>query len=246
MQKLPWLAAAALFAVAGCRSAPDQAPPGPVAPPNQDANWFCEMGEQADEWACVQSTGLADAVADAGASDATAPSNRAAQAPPRETEPPAGNAGQTLPAAASPSAQAAAPPPAPPTARRPPPPPSAPASADMPLYQRLAYRPSGYVRLSELPAEFFVVQLVAVQTREALEKYAARQGLKNMTAARVERDGKLFYVLLLGIYEDRDRADRAAANLPPEFQDFTPWVRSLGSLQEAIGRGDELAGTDVI
>ena len=244
MQNLPWLAAAALFAVAGCRSAPEQAPPGPVAPPNQDANWFCEMGEQADEWACVQSTGLADAVADAGTGDATTAPSPAVQTPPRQTAPPP--AGSLDQAAASPSVQAAAPQPAPPTSRRAAPPPSAPATADMPLYQRLAYRPSGYVRLSELPAEFYVVQLVAVQTREALEEYATRQGLKNMTAARVERDGKLFYVLLLGIYEDRDRADRAATNLPPEFQDFTPWVRSLGSLQEAIGRGDALAGTDVI
>ncbi len=116
----------------------------------------------------------------------------------------------------------------------------------MPLYRRLAYRPTDYVRLNELPPEFYVVQLVAVQTREALEEYAAREQLKNMTAARVERGGKLFYVLLLGIYEDRVRADRAATSLPPEFEDFEPWVRSLGSLQEAIARGDELAGTDVI
>ena len=117
-------------------------------------------------------------------------------------------------------------------------------SANLPLYRRLAYRPTETVPLDDLPPGFFAVQLVAVQTKAALEEYAQRQRLRNMSAARVERDGEMFYVLLLGIYETRERADRAAASLPPEFEQFTPWVRSVASLQEAIARANALAGTD--
>ena len=61
MRKLLWLAAAAAplaVALAGCRSTPEAAGAEPAPPADQDKGWFCEMGEQEDEWACVRSAGL--------------------------------------------------------------------------------------------------------------------------------------------------------------------------------------------
>ena len=130
--------------------------------------------------------------------------------------------------------------PAPPLAKPPTPKPRA------APHRELAYRPGKPIPLTEVPPDYYVVQLVALETKAALDEYAARKELKDMSAARVERDGKLFYVLLLGVYPDRQRAEEAAANLPAKLEEFEPWVRLVDSLQQAIRRGDELAGTSEI
>ena len=113
-------------------------------------------------------------------------------------------------------------------------------------HRDLAYRPDRPTPLTEVPADYYVVQLVALTSKEALEEYAKRKELRGMSAARVERGGALYYVLLLGVYPDRRRADLAAADLPEAFAEFAPWVRRVGSLQEAIRRADALAGTSEI
>ena len=109
-----------------------------------------------------------------------------------------------------------------------------------------AYRPGEPVPLTEVPPHYYVVQLVAVGSKESLEEYATRKALRGMSAARVERGGRLFYVLLLGVFATRDAADEAAGNLPAALSEFNPWVRRVDSLQEAIRRGDALAGTSEI
>ena len=109
-----------------------------------------------------------------------------------------------------------------------------------------AYRPGQPVPLTEVPPQYYVVQLVALASKESLEEYATRKALRGMSAARVERNGRLFYVLLLGVFPTRAAADEAAANLPAALSEFDPWVRRVESLQEAIRRGDALAGTSEI
>lgn len=218
-----WLAVVMLAAITGCRSTPDVSAPSPSAAPNADANWFCEMGKREDEWECVQDGTLPRAAAPRAARAATA----STKAPERATAAAKAAGDSASPDHRAPPSQAATPP-----------------AAELPLHRRLAYRPSETVPLDDLPPGFFAVQLVAVQTKAALEQYAERERLRNMSAARVERDGELFYVLLLGVYETRARAEQAAANLPAEFQQFSPWVRSVASLQEAIARANALAGTE--
>ena len=52
--------------------------------------------------------------------------------------------------------------------------------------------------------------------------------------------GKLFYILLLGIYETRALATEASAELPAPFSN--PWIRSVRSLQRAMAQADDLTG----
>ncbi len=115
---------------------------------------------------------------------------------------------------------------------------------DAPEHVRLAYRPSRPTALTDLPADFYAVQLMAMSSKESLEAFVTREGISNMSAARVERNGELFYVLLLGIYEDADRARRAVESLPDEIGGAEPWIRPLGSLQSAMLRADRLAGSN--
>ncbi len=121
---------------------------------------------------------------------------------------------------------------------------SLPVEASLPIHLRLAYRPDKPISLLDLPKEFMAVQLLAVSSKEALQDYARTHGLQGMSAARVAAQaGQLRYVLLLGIYENRELAQRAIKDLPPPLNVLDVWIRPMGSLQQAIIAGDDLART---
>ncbi|MYE13783.1 MAG: hypothetical protein F4X99_19435, partial [Gammaproteobacteria bacterium] len=109
-----------------------------------------------------------------------------------------------------------------------------------------SYRPSEPVPLTEVPPHYSGGPRGALGRKEPPEYSGARTARGGMAAARVERGGQLFYVLLLGVFPTRAAADEAAANLPAALSEFDPWVRRVESLQEAIRRGDALAGTSEI
>tara|TARA_B100001105_G_scaffold136941_1_gene109780 strand:- start:373 stop:816 length:444 start_codon:yes stop_codon:yes gene_type:complete len=115
-----------------------------------------------------------------------------------------------------------------------------------PLYRRLALKPGHAVNLIDLPPEYFAVQLFAVSNKEALEKFVRDKNIPGLSATRIAYGDQLFFVLLLGIYSDESTARLAAANMPTALNDLTPWVRRLGSLQDAMRLGDDLAGTPAI
>ena len=116
-------------------------------------------------------------------------------------------------------------------------------SSDSPIYQRLAYRTKVPVPLLDLPKSFWAVQLIALSSKDDLEKYAMTSSLVGLSGARVASSGKLLYVLLLGIYETKDLAIQALASLPDnETMKLTPWARSVDSLHKAMISGDYLAG----
>jgi septal ring-binding cell division protein DamX len=110
-------------------------------------------------------------------------------------------------------------------------------------WQQFGYRSSASIALSKLPAHFYVVQIIAMSSLEGLQSFAYEHLLSDILAARVEANGELFYVLLLGTYETLTDAKSAAASRPESLMSIEPWVRKLGSLQDAIARGDVLADT---
>ncbi|MEM7217814.1 MAG: hypothetical protein AAF515_05575 [Pseudomonadota bacterium] len=114
--------------------------------------------------------------------------------------------------------------------------------ADVPEYIALAYTPPTPTRIIDLPGEFIAAQLIAVASKDRIQGVVDEFGMRGVAAARIESDGRLLYVLLAGIYETRDIAQRAIANLPETFEAFSPWLRPLGGLQAAMRRADELAG----
>ena len=84
--------------------------------------------------------------------------------------------------------------------------------------------------------------IIAVSTKEALEGYARAHHLGGMSAARIAHRGELRYALLLGVYETQKIAVEATTDLPAPLNELGVWVRSLGSLQQAIIEGNDLAG----
>ncbi len=105
----------------------------------------------------------------------------------------------------------------------------------LPDYVRLAYQPTEPVSILELPSHFYAVQLAALSSAEEIRAFIAKHKLNNLTAAKVAINGKLRYVLILGIYENREKAELAAAGQKPApLASFTPWIRKLSNLQKAM------------
>lgn len=113
---------------------------------------------------------------------------------------------------------------------------------DLPPHIRLAYRPDKPTSIIDLPDEFWAVQLIALSSKEALEKYARDYDLKGMSAAQIGVDGKPMYILLLGIYETRAFAEEASQNLPPPFDQ--PWIRPLKGLKQAMIAGEAIIASN--
>ncbi|MDE0192681.1 MAG: SPOR domain-containing protein [Gammaproteobacteria bacterium] len=113
-------------------------------------------------------------------------------------------------------------------------------SSALPLYQQLAFQPQRPTALSDLPATFYVIQVIALSTPEDLDRYIADNDLPAMSGAVVEKDGERFYALLAGIYTDRETAERATRSLPEALSAHGPWVRSMESLQAAMARAEQL------
>lgn len=242
--------------VAAC--AKDQATPPMIGIPEPDREpWFCQTGAETEDWECVRDLALAtlprqensrrssiengtpgrqqevsrpaqsEAASSAAISAATPPTQRT-RAPDAETQPATRAPG---PVSSAPIRRVA---------------PNRPTASDaktavdpsLPKYLRLAYRPREAVAIIDLPEDFWTVQLIALTSPEALEVYAQKEGLRGMSAAKISANGKLYYVLLLGVYETKANAVEAAEDLGPPFEN--PWVRSLGSLQRAMLAADRL------
>ena len=205
-----------------------------------DAPWFCQPGTATEEWECIQNEELARAPAP----------TRPPPAQPRQQQTiPSGGPQSTSrqPATRQRSVATLAPAARPPTQQATPTPdqpaPAAIQTADSrPEYARLAYRPDKPVSILDLPDDFAAVQLTALSSREALEQYASKNNMRGMSAARILSGNQLYYILLLGIYETHERAQRAIVDLPPPFAGLTPWIRSVGSLQNAMLAADRHVG----
>jgi septal ring-binding cell division protein DamX len=238
------------LAITACGSWGNKHGTNPITPTStvdhKDDYWFCQANEAGVAWDCVQSPHLA--------------MNQSPTRSPRTPEP------EPTPIAKAQSIDdSATPKPDPqkvatnltntdlaaeaPTVASAPPPRAAPAFkpnprfSESPDWQRLAYRPFDSIALSELPAHFYAVQIVAMSSMESLQSFAKEHLLNDALTARVEANGKFFYVLLLGTYETRANANAAAASRPEPLMNIQPWVRKVGSLQDAIARGDLLAET---
>jgi len=107
-----------------------------------------------------------------------------------------------------------------------------------PLYQQLAYQPEEAVSLVDLPGTYYAIQLVALESQEDLAAFVVDRGLPPMSGARVENGGRIFYVLLAGVYADRETGQRAMDSLPESLRAMDPWLRPMSSLREGIIRAE--------
>ena len=241
---LTCLATAALLA--GCSgNRQTVAAPTLTAADNTGGPWFCQPATVADEWECDNDPArvanpipLRKPLIDApdtmpsplpergtGNVTGTAPVGQVLEATPESGQETADTPAATAVQPANASAAA----PEEETAR----------AQQIPDYQSLAYQPAAPVSLLDLPPNYYAVQLTAMSDAGKLERFFRETGLEGLSAAQIERDGELFYILLLGIYENFATAERASTDLPAPLDQFDPWIRRLGTLQAAMVRAEQ-------
>ena len=91
----------------------------------------------------------------------------------------------------------------------------------------------------EWPAGHYAVQLVALESEQAVAGLADRIAIAGLVRARVASGGRLFHVLLVGPFAERLDAASAAAGAVRQMPSLEPWVRSVGALQAAVRRGQQ-------
>jgi hypothetical protein len=212
------------FLVSACAGNPPQPPSSPVTRIPDAGGWFCQMNAAGNGWECVQDPLLART-----------------PRPERLPQPSAAPEQRTDSADEAPSQPPF--PEEPPLSEDSPFPEEPPLSEDSPFPEEPV--PPGYSSdLAELPGHYYAVQLIAMPSAAALRRFVDQHNLTGTTSVVVERDGGLFHVLLLGIYEDAATARQAAATLPADLQESEPWIRRVASLQSASLRANAVAGAD--
>lgn len=216
MNRYPLLAVSMVLLIVGCAGKATRPPVTEVTRIPETGNWFCQLGAEGQGWQCVQDPELAEdprpeRLPDPPAEPESAPTDLPVRAEPPSADPQPESDVEDI------------------------------GSRELPDFARLAYRPPQPVSLMELPKRFYAVQVLAAASRDELERFTRRHQLEGLSSARVERDGELYYVLLLGVYETLETARTVIAGLPPPLAALAPWVRPVGSLQAAMARADALA-----
>ncbi len=94
--------------------------------------------------------------------------------------------------------------------------------------------------LEDLPGSYWAVQLIALNSQKELREFMRSTQLDELSGAMIKVKNKRWYVALLGVYEDRESAERAAAERPSVLQRYEPYIRSVASLQAAMSAANTL------
>ena len=174
--------------------------------------WFCQMNETRDDWECVQDAELArrprpDRLPTDEPEPQPAPPPMIVPTVSFEPEPTAAD-DATSAAAATVSAAAIE---------------SAPAEPDI-----------APVDLMSLSGDMFAVQLIAVANETLANEFVAEHELDDALTLLMARDGDLYYVVLLGVFDSFADAQLAVDHRNERLLDIEPWIRTLASIQEGV------------
>lgn len=89
--------------------------------------------------------------------------------------------------------------------------------------------------LLALPAEFYLLQLTGTASEARMRLFVEKfSPLVALSYIELRRNGGPWYVALSGPQPTREAALQAVKSLPAELVRQQPWVRSVGSLQQAL------------
>lgn len=86
--------------------------------------------------------------------------------------------------------------------------------------------------LAGQPAGYYAVQVVASSTMDQLTSFARQHQIDDQLVAETNVHGKVWYVLMLGIYPSKGEAEQALLSV--QDLETQPWIRTVGSLQSAM------------
>jgi len=113
--------------------------------------------------------------------------------------------------------------------------PSAPAPAPASVDRRPTTGAGGPEWIRAQPRTAFTIQVLGLAQESGVRDFLARHPLDRETAwFGTERNGADWYVAIAGSYPNAEAARTAIASLPAEVRRNQPWIRSFGSVQDAI------------
>ena len=113
--------------------------------------------------------------------------------------------------------------------------PPAPAPAPSSVDRRPTTAAGGPEWIRAQPRTAFTIQVLGLAQESGVRDFLARHPLDRETAwFRTERNGADWYVAIAGSYPNAEAARTAIASLPAEVRRNQPWIRSFGSVQDAI------------
>lgn len=90
--------------------------------------------------------------------------------------------------------------------------------------------------LKQLPASYWTIQLIGAHDANTLLKFAQHHQLTSNAAwYKTWLKGNAYYVLVYGEFTRRDDARNEIAKLPEALRALKPWIKSIKSVQKAIG-----------
>ncbi len=88
--------------------------------------------------------------------------------------------------------------------------------------------------LADQPAEMLAVQVVASSSMDQLNDFATQNNLSGDWVAETTVDGKVWFVLMSGVYATKSEAEAALAEL--QGLGTQPWIRTVGSVQAVMSQ----------
>lgn len=85
--------------------------------------------------------------------------------------------------------------------------------------------------------DYWTIQLLAFTHESKVQEFIDQHGLQSKAAYFIEKkDGVVWYKLIYGAFDSKDKATFARQNLSTKLQEFGPWLRTIASVQ-AITKG---------
>jgi len=87
--------------------------------------------------------------------------------------------------------------------------------------------------LAQQPENYYAVQVVASSSMKNLQNFAQAHGISDQWVTETTVDGKNWYILLSGIYPDKQQAQAALDEMRIKL-DTSPWIRTVGSVKAVM------------
>ena len=89
--------------------------------------------------------------------------------------------------------------------------------------------------LMSQPTSMYSIQLVTVSSGQRALAYIDNQrNPSDFGSYRLQRAGRILYVVVYGLFDSRAQAEAAATSLPVEVGNVQPWVRPMDQIHGAI------------
>ncbi len=81
----------------------------------------------------------------------------------------------------------------------------------------------------------YTLQILASHNEQGVRDFFHEQGISSQYAVfTTQKDNKPWHIVIYGIYETHEQADRARHTLPDYLKNLSPWIRPFSAIQQSL------------